>query len=129
MPKQIKADLDQVVEVMMRVIVNGESGYINNLVGQYEEDFLQSIRTALDQFVAVEEDTASLRTELERVKKYARHDDECLSNIPDMNLAQKYDIVCTCGLEGGGDDTLPHPPHPPDTNRTICSYSTEDNRT
>jgi hypothetical protein len=99
MPKQIKADLDQVVEVMMRVIVNGESGYINNLVGQYEEDFLQLIRTALEQFVVKEEDTASLRTELERVKKYARHTDGCSKGV-----VASDSIRCTCGLEGGEDN-------------------------
>jgi hypothetical protein len=109
MTKQIKADLDQVVEVMMRVIVNGESGYINNLVGQYEEDFLQLIRHALEQFVVEEEDTASLRTELERVRG-AVAICESLANV--RHLANPKDNPYTSSIierakqwrtEGGGD--------------------------
>jgi hypothetical protein len=93
MTKQIKADLDQVVEVMMRVIVNGESGYINNLVGQYEEDFLQLIRHALEQFVVEEEDTASLRTELERVRGLLERASWLVGN-PATNISSSTDLAC-----------------------------------
>jgi hypothetical protein len=71
MEKQIKADLDQVVEAVMGIIVNGESGYINSLVGQYEEEFVQSLRTTLEQFVV------------------------------ESKEAQFGNNICNCGLEGG----------------------------
>ena len=134
----IEIEADIALSAMQRAVEEAE----NSLIAKYQdmEVKIEAITFNRDQWVnnwnhldklyqAQQSELTTLRTEFERVKKYARHDDECLSNIADMNLAQKYDIVCTCGLQGGGDDNLPHPPHPPDTNGTICSYSTEDNRT
>jgi hypothetical protein len=97
---------------MQRAVEEAE----NSLIAKYQdmEVKIEAITFNRDQWVnnwnhldklyqAQQSELTTLRTEFERVKKYARHDDECLSNIADMNLAQKYDIVCTCGLQGGGD--------------------------